>query len=201
MSKRSKIKAVIFDLGGVVVHGGYLDFINHYCLKCLTLSGKRKILELERQVNLGNITEKQFYRALRTVFGIHLSVQEMHKIIMNRAKKNKALLKIIRKLGRRRVAIFTNSIGHMALEVLHTQKIPARKLFHRVFVSTRMHFVKPDRKAYRFVVSKLKVKPEEALMIDDRLVNIRGARASGLNTILFKNTRQFQKALRKYEFV
>ena len=59
---KPKIKSVIFDLGGVITHGGYLGFIKHYCAECFTPLGKKKILSLERQVNLGQITEKKFYR-------------------------------------------------------------------------------------------------------------------------------------------
>ncbi|MBX4191686.1 MAG: hypothetical protein KW804_02725, partial [Candidatus Doudnabacteria bacterium] len=59
-----RIKAVIFDLGGVVAHGGYLGFIKHYCAECFTPEGKKKILELEHQVNLAEITERQFYKEI-----------------------------------------------------------------------------------------------------------------------------------------
>ena len=59
--------------------------------------------------------------------------------------------------------------------------------------------IKPDAQAYRFVLHKLKVKPHEALMVDDRLQNIRGARRIGMNGIVYVNSQQFKKALAKYE--
>ncbi len=199
--KKIKVKAIIFDLGGVVVHGSYLEFINQFCMACLTPIGQNKILELERQVNLGNLSQKQFYEAMRNVFGVHLSPQQMHKIIVKRAKKDKALLKIIKKLGKNRVAMFTNSIGNMALEVMRVKRIPVNQLFKKVFLSTRIHLVKPDARAYRFVLNKLRVKPSKVVMVDDRPVNIRGAQEVGMNTILYRNTRQFSKSLQRYEFV
>ncbi len=199
--RKPKIKVIIFDLGGVVVHGSYLEFINHYCMACLTAVGQRKILELERQVNLGHISEREFYQTLRNVFGVHLTPQQMHKVIVERAKRDEALLKVIKKLGRKRVAMFTNSIGSMALEVMRIKKIPTKKLFRKVFLSTQMHLVKPDVAAYSFVLEKLKIKPKEAVMVDDRLVNIKGAEKAGMNAILYRNARQFQKELRRYELV
>ena len=199
--KKSAIKVIIFDLGGVVVRGGYLDFINNYCMACLTPLGKRKILELEREVNLGNISEQEFYDSMRNVFGVHLSPQQMHKIIVQRAKRNRQILEIISKLGKKRVAMFTNSIGHMASEILRLKKIPAKKLFRKVFVSSTMHLVKPDAEAYRYILKKMKVRPYETLMVDDRQVNIQGARRVGMNAVLYKNTFQFRKELGKYEFV
>ncbi len=198
---KKAIKVIIFDLGGVVVQGGYLDFINNYCMACLTPLGKRKILELERQVNLGNISEKEFYRSLQNVFGVHLSTAQMHKIIVRQVKRNAQLLEIIQKLGKKRVAMFTNSIGYMAMEVLKLKKIPAKKLFRKVFVSSKMHLVKPDEKAYHHILKDLKVLPPETLMVDDRIVNVKGARRVGMNAILYKNAAQFRKELARYEFI
>ena len=200
-AKRKPIKVIVFDLGGVVVHGSYLEFINHYCKECLTSAGMEKILALERDVNLGNLSESEFYRALRNVFGIHLTPKEMHKIIVKKSRKDKRLLKLIKRLGKKRVAMFTNSIGDMALEVMRVQKIPFRKLFRRVFLSTRMHKVKPDIRAYREILGQLKVKPQEAVMVDDREVNIAGAKKIGMNAILYKNSSQFRRNLKKFDIL
>ena len=63
--KRTKIRAIIFDLGGVVVFGGYLDFIHHYIARHLSAAAKKRIAFLEHQLNLGKITEDQFYRKIQ----------------------------------------------------------------------------------------------------------------------------------------
>lgn len=199
--KKTPIKVIVFDLGGVVVHGSYLEFINHYCRECLTPMGLKKILALERQVNLGNLTQTQFYKSLRNVFGIHLSSREMHKIIIKKSHKDKRLLKVIKNLGKKRTVMFTNTIGNMAMEVMRIQKIPTRRLFKKVFLSTKMHLVKPDEKAYQFILKKLKVRPQETLMVDDRDINIQGAKKTGMNGIIYKNAQQFSRELKKYELV
>lgn len=201
MARRQPIKAIIFDLGGVVMHGGYLDFLKHYCLRCLTPLGKKTILRLEREVNLGDITETEFYREIRTIFGVHLRPKQMHDLIVKKMKTDKALVHLIPQLRREKIALFTNSLGHMATEVLRLRHVPARKLFTRVFVSTKMHMVKPDQKAYRYVLRKLRVHPREALMVDDRLENIRGARKIGMQGVVYKNSRQFRKALKKFDLI
>lgn len=198
---KSKIKAVIFDLGGVVAHGGYLDFVRHYCHKCLTPLGKKKLAELERQVNLGLITEAKFYREIEKVFGVYLTAHQMHELIVRKMKTDKRLVHFIPKLKPAKIAMFTNSIGHMAREVLRRRRIPTKKLFTQVFDSSQMHLVKPDAVAYRYVLRKLRVKPHEALMVDDRLDNIRGARKVGMKGIVYKDSHQFRKALKKYDLV
>jgi HAD superfamily hydrolase (TIGR01509 family) len=197
--KKIKIKAIIFDLGGVIAHGGYLDFLKHYCAECVTPLGRKKILALERQVNLGKINQLEFYRGLQRVFHVHLTPKQMHDLIVKNMKANKKLVHLIPRLKKVKVALFTNSLGMMAYEVLRQQHLTGRNLFDKVFVSTKMHEVKPDQKAYRDVLKRMKTKPQEALLVDDRMDNIRPARKIGMNGILFKSTAQFQKELKKYE--
>jgi epoxide hydrolase-like predicted phosphatase len=196
-----KIKAVIFDLGGVVAHGGYLGFIKHYCAECFTPMGKKKIRELERQVNLGEITETEFYREIEKVFHVHMTPKQMHNEIVRHMKTDKDLVKMIPKLKKAKVAMFTNSLGYMALEVLKKRHLTGKKFFDRVFVSTRMHMAKPDKEAYKYVLKSLKVKPQEAIMVDDRIENIKPAKAIGMNGIVYKNARQFGREIKRYELV
>lgn len=201
MAKRRKIKVIIFDLGGVVVHGGYLDFIRHYVRGALSGKGKKKIADLEREINLGFITEKEFYEQIQRTFNVHMTPKQMHTVIVKKMRADKGLLHLLPKLKRSKVAMFTNTIGHMGSEVLRRRRIPSRKLFSHIFQSYIIHHAKPDESAYRYVAHKLKVKPHEALMVDDRLANIRGARKAGLNGIVYKNSRQLRLALKQYELV
>lgn len=97
--------------------------------------------------------------------------------------------------------MFTNSIGHMSREVLEKQRLNHHKFFARIFDSSDLHIAKPDAGAYRFVLHKLKVKPHEALMVDDRPWNIKGAQKIGMRGIIYKNSRQFKKALKQYELI
>jgi epoxide hydrolase-like predicted phosphatase len=196
-----KIKAVIFDLGGVVAHGGYLGFIKNYCAECFTPEGKKKILELERQVNLAEITERQFYLQIDKIFGVHLKPEYMHDQIIKHMKADRALINMIPKLKPTKIALFSNSLGHMAKEVLKKRHLTGKKFFDRVFVSNELHLAKPDKKAYQYVLKQLNVKPEESIMVDDRIENLRPAKALGMNVIHYKNSRQFAGEIKKYELV
>lgn len=198
MAQKKKIKAIIFDLGGVVVHGGYLDFIRHFCAACLTPLGRKKIANLERLANLGEVSEQEFYQKIQKVFRVHMTVKQMHELIVHKMTTDKGLVKFIPQLQKTKVALFSNSIGHMATEVIRRRHIPTRKLFDQVFISSNLHLVKPDRQAYSYVLHQLQVKPREALLVDDRLENIRGAREIGMEGVLYKNFTQFKKALKKY---
>jgi putative hydrolase of the HAD superfamily len=200
MSKK-KIKTIIFDLGGVITHGGYLGFLKHYCPDCFTPEGKKRILELEREVNLANITEREFYLEIEKIFDVHMKPAEMHKQIVAHMKADQGLVHMIPKLKKVKIALFSNSLGTMAKEVLKKRHLTGKKFFDRIFVSNEMHMAKPDEKAYKFVLQKMKVKPAEALMVDDRIENIVSARKLGMNAIQYKNSRQFGQELKKYELI
>jgi epoxide hydrolase-like predicted phosphatase len=196
-----KIKAVIFDLGGVVAHGGYLSFIKHYCVECFTPEGKKKIMKLEREVNLGDITENEFFKEIDKIFHVHMKPKQIHKAIVRHMTADKGLVHMIPHLRPVKVALFSNSLGHMAMEVLKKRHLTSKKFFDKIFISTKMHLAKPDKKAYEYVLKQLKVKPSESLMVDDRLENIAPARKIGMNGIVYKNSRQFARELQKYQLV
>jgi hypothetical protein len=79
---KPKIKALIFDLGGVVMRGGYLEFVRHYVGKHLTPSQKKEITYLEHQVNLGNISEAEFYKQIQKQFRVLATPKQMHDRII-----------------------------------------------------------------------------------------------------------------------
>jgi epoxide hydrolase-like predicted phosphatase len=199
MSDKKQIKAVVFDLGGVVVHSGYLQFMHHYVGKHMSKETKKRIEYLEHKVNLGSMSENEFYRHLQKEFNVHLSTKKMHEKILNSMRANKSLLGLISNLKKSKVAMFSNTLGTIANETFKKQKIPVKKLFSKVFQSHILHIAKPSKGSYEYVVKHLKVKPHEALMVDDRAENIAAARKVGMQGIVFKNTTQFKKALKQYQ--
>ena len=50
--------------------------------------------------------------------------------------------------------------------------------------------IKPQPQIFDYTLKKLHVSKEEAVLIDDRIVNIRGALEYGLHAIHFKNRDQ-----------
>jgi putative hydrolase of the HAD superfamily len=55
-----------------------------------------------------------------------------------------------------------------------------------VTLSFEVGAVKPEPEIYLRCLSALGVSPEEALFVDDRAVNIEGARALGMHAVLFE---------------
>jgi putative hydrolase of the HAD superfamily len=87
----------------------------------------------------------------------------------------------------------------MAIETLRARRLTGKNLFDQIFLSSNIHMAKPSRESYLYVVHHLKIKPHEALMVDDRAGNITAAKKAGLQGITYKNLSQFKKALQKYQ--
>ena len=57
-------------------------------------------------------------------------------------------------------------------------------------VSSYLGIMKPDRRIYEELLSKYSLDAEECIFIDDRQVNLDGAQALKINTLLFRNMQQ-----------
>lgn len=64
-------------------------------------------------------------------------------------------------------------------------------------LSYREHLIKPDPAAFRFLMDRYQILPEESVFIDDRPENIKAAENLGIHGILFHSREQAQEELRK----
>lgn len=69
-----------------------------------------------------------------------------------------------------------------------------------VTLSAEVRLIKPTREIYEHTLKGLKVAPHEALFIDDREVNAKGARELGLHAIVFKSIEQLREELAEAGF-
>lgn len=55
--------------------------------------------------------------------------------------------------------------------------------------------LKPHKQIYEYMLSSLKLIPDECLFIDDTAANVKGAGELGINTIQFTSPEQLEKEL------
>jgi putative hydrolase of the HAD superfamily len=92
-----------------------------------------------------------------------------------------------------RLGILSN-MGDGVLEYLRP-RFSWLEQFDQLTWSCELGVVKPDPAIYLHTIKKLKVKPEQALFIDNLQKNIVGAEEVGLNAALFENVEQLQSDL------
>ncbi len=72
-----------------------------------------------------------------------------------------------------------------------------RELFSLFFSSCYMRIRKPDPAIFRMALGITQRKPEECVFVDDREVNVAGARKAGLGAVRFESVAQLKADLQK----
>jgi putative hydrolase of the HAD superfamily len=98
---------------------------------------------------------------------------------------NAALDAMLASIGQDKV-IFTNACREHAERVL--QALGIRRHFSRIIDVRDMEYEsKPQPRAYRRVCELLGVRPEECLLVEDNIPNLRPAKALGMSTVLVRD--------------
>jgi len=192
------IKAIIFDVGGVIYTTKKGE--KSYLLKSLKLDKnvwEKAAKDPYENLVTGKINENT--GLLQIANGLGIDKEKLKKTWIKTFKVrftlNKSLLKIIKRLRKNyKTAILSDQWGipHRALSI---KKIESD--FDAAVFSHQVGFRKPYPKIYRITLKRLKLKPSECIFIDDLEKNLVAARKLGMKTILFKNNRQLIRNLKK----
>lgn len=91
--------------------------------------------------------------------------------------------------GRVRLGAITNNVLREADAPTRPQSLDLFALFEVVIESAKVGVRKPDPRIYHFACEALEVAPHEAAFLDDIGANLKGARALGMTTIKVDHTR------------
>jgi HAD superfamily hydrolase (TIGR01509 family) len=190
----TRIKAVIFDLGGVLVRtedkGPRTRLAERFGLTYAQMDERVFNSPTGVQAALGEITEEGHWRAVCS--GLGASEEEIPSIqaaFWGGDRLDERLVQFTRSLRPgRRTALLSNAWCSLRAYLENQWKII--DAFDEVFISCELGLIKPDRRIYELVIARLELEPAEAVFVDDWLPNIDGARAAGLQTVHFQNTGQ-----------
>jgi putative hydrolase of the HAD superfamily len=196
--QQDEIKAIVFDVGGVM----YQEDTNYseLCKQLgLNLETFMKVWQKYRhRGSTGKISNKKYIafiaKEMKTnpekLFTIwkKIRLRDMKeiprmKLLVKKLKKNKYI-----------VGTLTNIMG------IHHQmrkEIGAYRDFHFNICSCEVGLKKPDPRIYRFLLKKVKLPSREIIFIDDYLPCLEPAKKLGIKSILFKNNKQLVKDLKK----
>lgn len=82
----------------------------------------------------------------------------------------------------------------------HTMELTKQKMAFLPYMdgalfSYTCKLAKPDEKIYEYLLNKFRLNASECIFIDDRMVNVEGARACGIQAILFEDYESARKEL------
>ncbi len=188
----SRIKNLIFDIGGVIILRKKVDFSKfeeEFSLSKERIENIVKICFKEKMINK-DFEERNFFKEN---FSHLLGWKDYRRIlrkIYGGETANKTLLNWIQgKKKKYKIFLLTNNT--IALRFLLKEKFKIDHLFDFVFNSAKIGLAKPDPKLFEYLLEKAGVDPQECLFVDDNLKNIEAAKNIGFLTILFENNKKF----------
>lgn len=212
MSKNSqKIKAVIFDLGSVLLK---MENDNESLYETISQVSKIPVKrikaiykEISKKLDIGKIDEKEFWKQFEFKIGKKLPENFKKDLFIKDYKRKcrkeiKGSWRILRKLKSKRIrlAILSNTIEpHVRTNKEMGRLKKLRKIGVGYFVwSYEVGARKPDPKIYKIILKKLNLKPKFCVFVDDDLKNVKTARKLGMKGIVFKMPKQLEKELTNF---
>ena len=142
--------------------------------------------------NRGLMERAESNMRIAQLFGI--TVGEWRARIDNGEVKDELLLAYIHGLRKKYKTALLSNIGRQSLE----RRFSAEELrtnFDTVVISGDLGVVKPEQGIYLRAAEQLGVAPSECVMVDDRETHCAGARAVGMQTIMYQDFVQAKQDL------
>jgi len=193
----NSIKALLFDLGGVIIDIDFNLVFSYWanCAKCRTeeIQSKFSIDHFYESHERGEIDSKVYYNSLRKSLGIDISDFQFEKgwnsIFKGEIKGISKLLRYAK--GNLPIYAFTNS--NSTHQKVWSNEFPETLgLFKTVFNSSDIGKRKPELEAFQIVADSIGIELHHIVFYDDSIENIIGAKKAGLNTVHVKSIKDVE---------
>jgi len=187
----SPIKAVIFDVGGVLVRtddpAPRQRLAEELGLPLKTLYGIAFGGETWNQVQTGHISYDEHWQAA----GRRLGLAWPDEVIAFRTaffagdRLDRNLIALIQRLRPRyKIALLSNAPDNLRHWITSEWSIP-EDTFDAIVISAEAGVTKPDPAIFCTALARLGVEPHEAIFVDDFIENVQAAQALGIEAIHF----------------
>lgn len=192
------IKLIIFDIGGVIIDFAEDQYAEHLSNK-YNIS-KQKIINflmpMIAKLELDKLKVEDMEKIFSKKFKLSIDGMEWDYAYEKIAKTDKNVKKIINQLSKKYKVVLLTNISRSRYEVAKERFLKGVNSEH-TFASCYLKLRKPDPRIYRVVLKAMKVKPSEAIFIDNEKDNVYGARKVGIKSIRFLNSKQLVMELKK----
>ncbi len=187
------IKAILWDFSGVLISekqgrghvylsqmlGIPVDVLKAYFLS-----------EENHRMDRGEISSIDFYRTiLREQNKDEALLTNIFQTFEEAFELNQPMLEYIKELSKSvKIGLLSNYSDR--LRSMLENDLHIAHLFHDIVISSEVGTLKPDEQIYHIALSRLNVLPQEAIFVDDRIENIKGAARVGMYALHFQNNEQ-----------
>ena len=187
------VRAVFFDLGGVVIRTEYQAPREHLAERLnTTYEDLNRIVfesDTSRRASIGELTTEAHWEAVTRKVGRPASEAGIiRQEFFAGDIVDIELLDFIRSLRpRRKTGVISNAWPDLRQYLTEKKAVDA---FDALVISAEVGIMKPEPKIYQMALEKLGVTAPEAAFVDDTPVNVDAARALGMQGVLFREPRR-----------
>ncbi len=184
------IKAVIFDVGGVLLRTADQSGRQKWETRLgLPPGGTEAIVlnsEMGYRAQRGEISTETLWAWVGARLKLGNDLTQFRQDFWQGDFVDQSLVALVRKLRQRyQLAIISNAMDSLTETLTEYALLDE---FDLIVGSAYEGVMKPDPVIYRRTLHRLGVSPQESVFIDDSSANIAGAKALGINAILFTST-------------
>lgn len=185
----NEIKAVVFDIGGVLIRTEDRSHRNNLEDRLGLDRGEAEILifngEMGRKAQIGEISSAELYASVQSHLDLdNAGIKRFKNEFWAGDRLDSKLVEFIRQLKQKyTVCVISNFMD--ALPNMLKTDYPAADAFHFTVVSAHVGVMKPAPEIFEYTLRLLNLRPEETVFIDDFQQNIEGCQAVGMHGIHF----------------
>lgn len=184
------IRAIVFDCFGVVLTDALQQLRDTVLQEDPAVA--QQISDIIAANNRGYLQPSESNQQIADL--LHISVAELRRVVSGREVRDKRLLAYIKRLRPTyKTAMLSNIAGSSLLRRFPDDELAT--YFDVVVASGDIGYAKPEHEAYKIVVERLGVRPEECVFTDDRELYCEAATALGMHGIVYENFPQFSTDL------
>ena len=189
----TKIKNIIFDLGGVILdidENIVYQELEKLGINISELSHSKEFMDILSKFDVGVYTAPTFRKKAKTFLGLEKMTDQKfdslwNAMLLDIPRERIAAIEQVKKHYKIFLMSNTNEIHYD----LYIRDLQLRfgysefdELFHKSYFSFDIHLEKPDPRFFELILDHEHLLPEETLFIDDTAANIKAAKALGIHT-------------------
>jgi epoxide hydrolase-like predicted phosphatase len=194
------IKAVIYDMGGVILksedYAPRITLAKTYGLSRQELEDQIFDSETAYLATIGKISERDHWKRVFDVLHVPLEQQQdFENAFWAGDRLDTELIDFLDSLRPEiKTALLSNAWTGTRQSLF--EKYGSKDVFDISVFSYEVRLAKPDPAIYRLMLSRLEIQPEEGIFLDDNLQNIEAANLLGIHGIHFKGREQAIREIR-----
>ena len=196
----AKIEFIYFDLGKVILNFDHELTCQQVALVAnVSAEEVRRVLfqtDLQRRYETGLISSDQFYDEFSVATGSNSDKDALLLAGSDIFSLNRPIEPLITALSEGNIPIGILSNTCQAHWEFIVERYAIVRRFSQAILSFEVKSMKPDQQIYREAIKAAGVRASKIFFMDDRIENVQGAKAVGMDAVLFRNADELAQQLR-----